>query len=228
MSIEALKILKTPPNMPNSHVPPAPLERFTAAQFEQARPDLPEAGRWHELHDGQPTLLSTPEEIHGTIVLNISRMLALWLQSRPVGQRGYACHSLGLLVRQDPDTVYFPAISMFLTNTSFLQADRVIASEVPALVIDIASSNDRRRDMRLRTTSYLQLGVRNVWVPDPFKKEVQVIRRGGQTLALGNWQSLDGADVLPGFTAAVEQIFAQPKWWDGRIPECRSACDQPE
>lgn len=202
--------------------------RISAAEFETARPDLPEAGRWHELHEGRPTLLSTPEEIHGTIVLNISRLLAIWLQSRPPGQRGYACHSLGLLVQQDPDTLYFPAISLFLSNTSFLQADRVVASEVPALVIDIASSNDRRSNMRLRTTSYMQLGVRCIWVPDPFKKEVQVIRRGGQTLALGHWQSLDGAELLPGFNAGVEQIFAQPKWWDGRVPECRTAADQPD
>lgn len=202
-----------------------PLSRITAAQFEHTRLDLPEAGRWHELHEGRPALLSTPEEVHGTIVLNISRMLALWLQSRPPGQRGYACHSLGLLVRQNPDSVYFPAISLFLTNSSFLQADRVIASEVPALVVDIASSNDRRRDMRLRTTSYMQLGVRCIWIPDPFKKEVQVIHRGGQTLALGNWQSIDCTDLLPGFSVSVEQIFAQPKWWDGRIPECGSAAE---
>ena len=53
--------------------------RMTAAEFEQARFDLPEAGRFHELHEGCLTLLSTPEEMHGTIVFNISRILAAWL-----------------------------------------------------------------------------------------------------------------------------------------------------
>jgi Uma2 family endonuclease len=199
-----------------------PSPRLTASEFEAVRPDLPEAGRWHELHEGAPVLLSTPEEIHGTIVLNLSRLLAVWLQARPIGQRGYACHGIGLHVQRDPDTLYFPAISVFLGTTSFLQADRVIASEVPELVIDIASTNDRRQDMRRRTTAFMQLGVRSIWVPDPFKKEVQVIRRGGHTLALGHWQSLDGGDLLPGFSVAVEQIFAQPKWWDGRTPECET------
>jgi len=190
-------------------------------EFEASRPDLPEAGRWHELHEGRLALLSAPEEIHGTIVLNLSRLLAVWLQSRPPGLRGYACHGLGLHVERDPDTVYFPAISLFLGNSSFLQADRIVASAVPDLVIDIASTNDRRSEMRRRTTAYLQLGIRSIWVPDPFKKEVQVIQRGAHTLALGNWQTLDGSSLLPGFSIPVEQLFAQPKWWDGRVPECR-------
>jgi Uma2 family endonuclease len=196
-------------------------DKLTSAEFEARRADLPEAGRWHELHEGRLVLLSAPEEIHGTIVLNLSRLLAVWLQSRPPGQRGYACHGLGLPVHRDPDTLYFPAISLFLGNSSFLQADRIIASAVPDLVIDIASTNDRRSDMRRRTTAYLQHGVRTIWVPDPFKKELQVIRRGDHTLALGTWQTLDGNPLLPGFSFPVEQLFAQPKWWDGRVPECR-------
>lgn len=206
---------------------PAP-SKLTAAEFTARRPDLPEAGRWHELHEGQLVLLSAPEEIHGTIVLNLSRLLAVWLQSRPPGQRGYACHGLGLHVNSNPDTLYFPAISLFLGNSSFLQADLVVASAVPDLVIDIASTNDRRSEMRRRTTACLQHGVRTVWVPDPFKKEVQVIRRGAHTLALGHWQTLDGSPLLPGFSVPVEQLFAQPAWWDGQVPECRVVTESPD
>lgn len=202
--------------------------KMTGMDFEASRPDLPEAGRWHELHEGRLVLLSAPEEIHGTIVLNLSRLLAVWLQSRPPGQRGYACHGLGLHVERDPDTLYFPAISLFLGNSSFLQADRVVASAVPDLVIDIASTNDRRAEMRRRTTAYLQHGIRSIWVPDPFKKEVQVIQKGAHTLALGHWQILDGNPLLPGFSAPVEQLFAQPKWWDGRVPECRVVTEPSE
>ncbi|MFM7058718.1 MAG: Uma2 family endonuclease [Planctomycetota bacterium] len=202
--------------------------KLTASEFAMQRPDLPEAGRWHELHEGRLVLLSAPEEIHGTIVLNLSRMLAVWLQSQPPDHRGYACHGLGLHVESAPDTLYFPAISLFLGNSSFLQADRMVASAVPDLVIDIASTNDRRSDMRRRTTACLQHGVPAVWVPDPFKKEIQVIRRGAHTLALGHWQMLDGSPQLPGFSVPVEQVFAQPKWWDGRVPECRVVTEPPD
>ena len=110
-------------------------------------------------------------------------------------------------------------MSLFKDGQPFSQFDRTIASEVPKLVIDLASSNDRRTDMRLRTTAYLKHGVEVIWIPDPFKKEVQVIRRSAHTLALGKWQTLNGDPVLPGFQIEVEKIFAQPKWWNGELPE---------
>lgn len=192
---------------------------ITAAEFAATRQDLPEAGRWHELHDGMPVLLSAPDDVHGTIVMNLSKALALWLQTQPVGSRSYACPGIAVQVKANPDTVYVPAISIFQGGIPFSQFDSALATEVPRVVIDVASSNDRRTDMRLRTTAYMKHGVEMVWIPDPFKKEVQVIRRNAHTLALGKWQALEGSTVLPGFRIAVEEVFAQPKWWNGELPE---------
>ena len=195
------------------------LPTFTAAEFAATRQELPEAGRWHELHDGQTVMLSAPDDAHGTIVLNLTKALAEWFRTQPVQTRGYACHESGLHVSSQPDTVYLPAISIFQGGPAFSQFDQFVATEVPKLVVDIASSNDRRHDMRLRTSAYMTLGVEVVWIPDPFKKEVQVIRRRAHTLALGIWQHLEGGDLLPGFRIEVEKVFAQPKWWNGRLPE---------
>ena len=192
---------------------------MTAAEFAERRHELPESGRWHELHDGLPALLSAPDDVYGNIVRNLSRMLGMWFRTQPAASGGYACFALGQHVKQAPDTVYFPAISVFREGRPFSQSDLTIATEVPRVVVDIASSNDRRSDMRLRTTSYLKLGAEVIWIPDPFKKEVQVITRGSHTLALGNWQELDGGKALPGFKMPVEKVFADPEWWDGKLPE---------
>jgi Uma2 family endonuclease len=192
---------------------------LTAEEFAACKHLLPEAGRWHELHDGQTVLLSAPDDIHGTIVLNLSRFLAQWFQTQPVSSRGYACFDVGLWVRTQPDTVYVPAISIFRDGKPFSQFDQVIATEVPQLVIEVASSNDRREDMRLRTTAYQKLGVSEIWIPDPFKKEIQVIRKSSHTLALGYWQFLEGGPALPGFRVSVEKVFSQPEWWNGQLPE---------
>ncbi|MFZ9089044.1 MAG: Uma2 family endonuclease [Planctomycetaceae bacterium] len=193
----------------------------TAAEFEQRRLELPEGGRFHELHEGQLKLLSTPEDMHGTVVFNISRALAQFLQQSS-SHTTYACFGLGLHVSTNPDTVYAPAISLFQSGSPFSQNDLNVASEVPALVVDVASTNDRRTDMRRRTAAYLSHGVECVWVPDPFKKEIQIISREKDTLALGSWQTLNDESVLPGFSVAVEQVFSQPDWWDGQLPECGS------
>ena len=192
---------------------------LSAQDFAELKYSLPEAGRWHELHDGQTVLLSAPDDLHGTIVFNLSRALAEWFKRQPEQTRGYACHDLGLHVHSEPDTVYIPAISIFREGKPFGQFDNVIATEVPRIVIDVASSNDRRRDMRLRTTAYMKHGIECVWVPDPFKKEVQVIRRSSHTRALGKWQALEVSDLLPGFTMPVENVFVEPNWWGQKPPE---------
>ena len=140
---------------------------LSAQDFAELKYSLPEAGRWHELHDGQTVLLSAPDDIHGTIVLNLSRALAEWFRKQPRQARGYACHDLGLHVHSEPDTVYVPAMSIFREGKPFGQFDNVIATEIPRIVIDVASSHDRRRDMRLRTTAYMKYGVECVWVINP-------------------------------------------------------------
>jgi Uma2 family endonuclease len=189
-----------------------PKSTMTAAEFAAAKLDLPESGRWHELHLGRPVMLSAPDDEHGVIVLNLTRMLAMWFRQQPAGS-WYACHELGLQIQSQPDSVIVPAVTVFNGGELFAQTDRAIASETPRLVIDVASSNDRRKDMRTRTLGCLQLGVETIWIPDPFKKEVQIIRRGAPTLALGRRQILEGGSTLPGFEIPVEHVFSQPDWW---------------
>ncbi|MEZ6129640.1 MAG: Uma2 family endonuclease [Planctomycetaceae bacterium] len=187
--------------------------RMTAEEFARCKPDLPEAGRWQELHEGRPVIMQPPDDSHTTTVFNLTRALAEWFQTRQQQKVGYACHEIGLHVGHNPDTVYCPAISYFATGQQFRQTDHAVADEVPALVVDVASANDRRSEMRRRTLAYLALGVDTVWVPDPKKKEIQVIGKNQQTLALGQWQTLEGSPLLPSFAIEVKQVFAQPKWW---------------
>lgn len=188
---------------------------MTAEDFAERKLDLPEGGRWHELHLGKPVPLSAPDDAHGVVVLNLTRAIAEWLRTVQLQHACYAVHDVGLHVQRDPDTVIVPSISVFTAGPPFAQSDLAVATAVPSLVVDVASSNDRRKHMRLRTTACFALGVDTIWVPDPFKKEVQVIRRGSPTLALGKWQTLDGGTVLPGFRLLVEDVFKQPGWWTG-------------
>jgi Uma2 family endonuclease len=194
----------------------APRQTMTAAEFAAIRPELPEAGRWHELHAGAPVLLEAPDDAHGTTVLNISRALGRWFQSHRGQFMGYACHGPGLVVASDPDTVYVPSMLFFDERPLFGQTDLTIATLIPRLVVDVASSNDRRKEMRNRTLGYINLGVETVWIPDPFKNEVQVIRRNAPTQALGIRQTLSDVDLLPEFQLAIADVFAQPEWWTGK------------
>ena len=100
---------------------------ITASEFAATKQNLPESGRWHELHDGHPILLSAPDDQHGTIVLNLTRAMAQWFQTQPIQSRGYACPEIGIHVKSEPDTVYIPAISVFRDGVPFSQFDQAIA-----------------------------------------------------------------------------------------------------
>ena len=75
------------------------------------------------------------------------------------------------------------------------------------LAVEIRSPGDRRSEILAKVEDYLSRGVRLVWVVDPRQKSVTVYRRMLAPITLGMDETLDGADVVPGFTLAVRRIF---------------------
>lgn len=184
-------------------------QSLTAEQFVAGREELPDGGRWTELVAGRPLTLSPPTIEHGTIVLNLTKALAAYSQS---GQAGYACFELGLMIARHPDTVYFPAVSFFTSGPLFAEADKVVTEVRPSMVVEVASTNDRRRGMEQRVSAWLEWGVKLVWVLDPQSKQVHAIEKGKAGQRLAEHQSLLGGSVLGGFKVNVGELFKEPGW----------------
>ncbi len=55
--------------------------------------------------------------------------------------------------------------------------------------------------------TYLAAGTRQVWVLWPSKRAVSVYRPNADTRELGPDATLDGGDVLPGFSVRVGDLF---------------------
>jgi Uma2 family endonuclease len=57
---------------------------------------------------------------------------------------------------------------------------------------------------------YLLHGVRLVWVVDPIAQTITVYAPGaGDERVLQSGDTLDGGDVLPGFSVQVDEVMAQ-------------------
>lgn len=166
--------------------------------------------RWTELVSGRLVNLTPPAVEHGAAVLNLTKALGRYLQ-RAVDEAGYACYEIGLVIARNPDTVRRPAVSFFVGGERFAEMERPITETRPALVIEIASTNDRRRDMRDRVESYLQWGVRTVWVADTFEKAVHVIQPGKPPRLYAGDQSVSGFPVFGDFRMSVAEFFALPQ-----------------
>ena len=130
---------------------------------------------------------------------------------------------MGLLLKRGPDTVRFPAISYFLGGALFEETDKAITETRPALIVEVMSSNDRRRSLSDRIYDYTNWGVEVLWVVDPIDKAVHTIRPGYANKAAREDESLCGSlswrhratsqAILPDFRIAVADIFALPEYW---------------
>jgi Uma2 family endonuclease len=186
---------------------------LTAEEFAECRHDLPDGGRWTELEQGKPFAHDPPDEAHGNAVLNLSKLLATDLHGRVAEQTGYACFELGLIVARGPDVVRFPAVSFFTEGDRFAMLDEIVTENCPKLVIEIASTNTRRREANSRVEAYHAFGIEEVWVLDSIDKTVHICRNSGETRSPSGDQQFTGKPILPELITRPDDLFAPPEWW---------------
>ncbi|WP_437224708.1 Uma2 family endonuclease [Planctomicrobium sp. SH661] len=183
---------------------------MTAEEFVERRIELPDGGQWSELIRGVPVSLDPPDIDHGTIVLNLSKAFSSYVHAT---LNGYPCFDLGLQVERSPDTVYFPSVSYFLEGPRFAEADREVTKTVPALVVELATTKDRRNQVSERIHAYQRHGVQAVWLADPMMRTVHVCMRNRKGHdRLDESDRLSGGLILPGFEIQVADLFTPPDW----------------
>ena len=78
----------------------------------------------------------------------------------------------------------------------------------PDLLAEILSPEDRPAEVLAKVADWLAAGTKIVWVVDPERREVRAYRQDGSLSVLRSSDSLDGEDVLPGFTCPLGQVFS--------------------
>ncbi len=192
---------------------------MTAEVFAESRYQMADGGRGCELHAGEAVQLDPPSRSHGTVVLNFSKALAEYQERNP---EGYACFELGLIVARNPDTVFCPPISYFVAGDRWAEMDNVVTESKPALVVEIVSSDDRRRRIGERVRLMLESGIAIVLIADPDEQSVVIERchQSPRLLSLDDdlasrqdWISgPDETRILPGFRMPVADVFREPEW----------------
>jgi len=77
----------------------------------------------------------------------------------------------------------------------------------PDLMIEILSPGQTIARLSSRMTRCVANGVRLAWLVQPRMRRVYVFRPGQGRQDLGSGDSLEGSDVLPGFTLPVDEVF---------------------
>jgi Uma2 family endonuclease len=165
---------------------------------------LPDDGVRHEISEGELITMPPPKFLHTLVALAAFEALQAYLKQYG-GAR--ALPEAGYVLSHDPLTVRQPDVSV-------LSMERMLATDVdgyvegaPELAIEVVSPSDSAEDLEIKIEQYLHSGAKQVWVLYPKTKRIHVFRASSQPTVLDETQSLEGGDLLPGFSMKVAEVF---------------------
>ena len=171
--------------------------------------DLFEMPRARYLDLVQSRLVETPINgmLHGLVVANVASVLHQFQTDRPTG---VVLLRSGYVPARDPDTVRGPDISFVVAERMPSRLEERYLEFAPDLAVEVTDPQDGFQDMRAKLRDYVSAGIRSYWAVNPETRSVLVISRKGNDLRLGADDTLDGGDVLPGFTTSGSALFPNP------------------
>ncbi|MEO1497002.1 MAG: Uma2 family endonuclease [Planctomycetota bacterium] len=160
-----------------------------------------------ELIQGEVILMSPASSQHGMVAFDFGVLLGQYVKQNQLG-RCFAAET-GFLVQRDPDTVLAPACSVVLAaRIKELGVPTHFFPEAPAVAVEVVSPSDSAEAVDDNARRWLAAGTRLVWVLYPTGRRVTVDRSLEEARLLAVGDTLDGADVLPGFAVKVSELFA--------------------
>lgn len=179
----------------------------TAMTAEQVA-ELPEKpGVWHyELVDGELVELPGAGVIHALVAGLIYRLLHTFCSEHDLGivlQDG-----VGYILARDPDTLRIPDVSFIARERiSSESAPEGFSETIPNLTVEVMSPGNSALELRRKIRDYFGAGVSQVWVVWPDERTVSIYSGSMIPMELGPDDTLDGGDVLPGFSVRVADLF---------------------
>ncbi len=157
-----------------------------------------------ELVEGEVIEMSRPGILHGIITMNAARPLSNFVHENNLGFVTAA--ETGFILDRDPDTVRG-------LDVAFVRSDRLrdgIPSApvpmAPDLAVEVISPGNSASDIHRKILQLLHAGTRLIWIIYPDTQTVDVhTPDGAKTLTIDS--TLDGGDVLPGFSLPVRALF---------------------
>jgi Uma2 family endonuclease len=180
----------------------APPALLTAEQYWA----LPDDGRRTELVRGRVVTMPSPGFEHGELCINIGFLIKQFLLTNPVGR--IIGNDSGIVTERGPDTVRGPDLTYYsFAKVPASQSPKGYPTVPPELAIEVKSPSDRWNNLTLKAGELLNAGVMVVCIVDPDRTQAQVHRADEPVQTLKGDALLEFADVLPGFSVPVRQLF---------------------
>ncbi|HEU4387766.1 MAG TPA: Uma2 family endonuclease [Blastocatellia bacterium] len=167
---------------------------------------MPDDGFRYELVKGELRRMSPAGHKHGRIAATFTWRLGPHVKTNNLGVV-YAAET-GFLLSTDPDTVRAPDVA-FVSRARLEEVGEVEGfwPGAPDLAVEVISPGDTYTEVEEKVIEWLEAGAKMFLVLNPRKRTVAVNRPSGQVTVLNEEATLDIDDVVPGFTAAVRDLF---------------------
>jgi Uma2 family endonuclease len=124
-------------------------------------------------------------------------------------------HDLGLVLAPSGTLRLSPGL-VRLPDVAFISWDRLPGGELPDdpipglapdLAVEVLSKGNTKAEIERKLGEYFAAGPRLAWVLDPKRRTVRVHTSPTEFRLPGEDETLDGADVLPGFQLPIREWF---------------------
>jgi len=124
----------------------------------------------YEYIDGQIYLLASPKFRHQKITMDLSVRLSSWFKDKE-------CQPLTspfdvTLYKDGKPNVVQPDLLVICDQDNIKEDDTYLGT--PALVVEILSESTRSKDMIKKLDLYMQSGVEEYWIVNPFSEEINI------------------------------------------------------
>jgi Uma2 family endonuclease len=158
-----------------------------------------------ELVRGELIVREPPGYRHGAVTAQLTTALMNHVVPRDLGQ--VVAGDVGFTLSRGPDTVRGPDVAFIKRGRVPRPLPSAYAELAPDLAVEILSPSDRSRETLAKVADWLNAGTRLVWVIDPARRQARVYRQDGTLSAVESEESLDGEDVLPGFSCLLGAVL---------------------
>ena len=165
---------------------------------------MPRDGRRYELLRGVLVEKMPTGDPHGDTVIRIALALGNYAEANDYGE----CRAgePGYRLERDPDTVRAPDVA-WIASGRIPAGTQGYPALSPDLAVEVKSPGNSYAELAAKAGMWLSYGSREVWVADPERVTITVYRPYQEPVTLGEDETLEGGDLLPGFAAPVWKLF---------------------
>ncbi len=183
---------------------PPPQGRWTYEDYKR----LPDDGWRYEVIEGELLMSPAPSTNHQDISANLEFAMMNFVREKKLGKILHAPTDvrLGELASPvQPDILFIRQERLNIIKKDWVEG-------APDLIVEILSPSNWIDDRRTKYRVYAQAGVREYWIVDPDKRQIELFAlRGSDYEILGRFGPGEQAasEILPGFEIGVDEVCPQ-------------------